>query len=152
MFLEQVPKLSYFLGGFWPTFLYATFLLKQACYLFWFRQARRIWRNYFPAVDGVVFLIDVADTVRMSESKCELDHLLGDEQIKTIPILILGNKIDREDAVGEEFIRNYYGLHGVTTGRNNTSEGVRPVELFMSSVKKRQGYGEGFRWLSNFLN
>jgi len=146
-------------------------------------QARRNWHKYFPDVDGIVYVIDVSDTVRMAESKCEFDYLLGEERIKNIPILILGNKIDREDAVGEEFIRNYYGLHGVTTGRNNDDnntkvgfkdgvvpsskeahgqnsqpfregkgEGVRPVELFMASALRRQGYDEGFLWLCNCLS
>ena len=29
--------------------------------------------------------------------------------------------------------------------------GGRPVELFMCSVLKKQGYGEGFRWLSQYM-
>jgi len=118
------------------------------------KQARRVWKTYFPAVDGIVFIIDVADTQRFPESKSEFDALLADEQLASAPILILGNKIDRPEAVGEDSIRQYFGLYGITSGPSATAKDVnaRPIELFMTSVLKRQGYGEGFRWLSNFIN
>ena len=57
------------------------------------------------------------DQKRFVESKAELDSLLADEQCINCPILILGNKIDKIGAVGEQDIRHYYNLNGLTTGK-----------------------------------
>lgn len=117
-------------------------------------QARRVWKQYFPAVDAIVFIVDCNDKVRFDESKAELQGLLTDEQIKNTPILVLGNKIDIPGAASEDEIRHSLGLYGVTTGKGSVPKkdlASRPVELFMCSVLKKQGYGEGFKWLSQYL-
>ncbi|XP_060559399.1 GTP-binding protein SAR1b-like isoform X1 [Ruditapes philippinarum] len=119
------------------------------------QQARRVWKDYFPAVDGIVFLIDTFDRQRFVEAKAELDSLLTDEQVANAPVLILGNKIDIPGAASEDEIRMQFGLHGQTTGRGTVARRDlpgRPMELFMCSVLKRQGYGEGFRWLAQYIN
>lgn len=117
-------------------------------------QVRRVWKDYFPAVDAIVFLVDVWDRSRFDESINELDSLMSDEQLASCPILILGNKIDKYGAAGEQEIRSLFKLYNKTTGQGNIPRDklqMRPMELFMVSVKQRQGYGEAFRWLSQYL-
>jgi len=113
--------------------------------------ARRIWKDYCHQVDGIVFLVDAADSDRFEESRKELTNLLTSQDLKDVPFLVLGNKVDKKGAVGEKDLRSSLALTQ-TTGKNATVEkGTRPVELFMCSVTKRKGFADGFKWLSNFI-
>lgn len=42
---------------------------------------------------------------------------MTDETIGNVPILILGNKIDKPEAISEEKLRELFGLYGQTTGK-----------------------------------
>ena len=38
-------------------------------------SARKIWKEYFPAVDGILFLVDSSNTKRFPEAKKELEEV-----------------------------------------------------------------------------
>lgn len=105
-------------------------------------------------VDAVVYLVDANDRERFPEAKKELDGLLSDESLTNVPFLILGNKIDIPYAASEDELRYHFGLTGVTTGKGNVNlagTNVRPIEVFMCSIVRKMGYGEGFKWMSQYI-
>jgi GTP-binding protein SAR1 len=116
------------------------------------RQARRFWYESFAEkIGGIVFLVDTADPERFSESKAELDALLGTKELSKVPFLVLGSKVDAPGAVSEKELRDHFDLYQ-TTGKGKVSlTDVRPIEIFMCSTVQRQGYEEGFRWISQYV-
>ena len=140
-------KLNSIVVGFIPLCLYVG-------YVFLF-----IIRNTFcffqVQVDAVVYLVDAFDKERFAESKKELDALLSDEALANVPFLILGNKIDIPYAASEEELRFHLGLANCTTGKgkvNLAGTNVRPLEVFMCSIVRKMGYGDGFKWVSQYIN
>ena len=110
--------------------------------------------SIFLKVDAVVYLVDAYDKERFAESKKELDALLSDEALANVPFLILGNKIDIPYAASEDELRFHLGLTNFTTGKgkvNLADSNVRPLEVFMCSIVRKMGYGDGFKWLSQYI-
>jgi len=114
---------------------------------------RKTWKNYFPQVDGIIYMVDSADPERFNESKKEFEAILNTPELAKVPIVILGNKIDISKAVSEDELRLSLGLATKTNfGVNKLQElDGRPVGVFMCSVAQKIGYAEGFKWLGTFL-
>ena len=68
-------------------------------------------------------------------------------ELQKVPIVILGNKIDKAGAVPQNELREVLGVQA----RGDWNKGARPIDVFMCSVAKKTGYAEGFKWLSNYL-
>ncbi|CAF2076957.1 unnamed protein product [Rotaria magnacalcarata] len=112
-------------------------------------QAGSVWKDYFPAVDSIVFLVDATDRRSFAKAKAELDSLLTDEHIAGSPIVILGTKSDLPEAVTEEKRRQVLDIFSGTVDSTNVND--RPMELFMCNLKEQASFGCAFRWLGRFL-
>jgi hypothetical protein len=70
---------------------------------------------------------------------------LAEEELANVPFLVLGNKIDLGTAPSEEDLKYQLGLHE-TYGKEAKREknpSIRPIELYMCSVVRKMGYGDG---------
>ena len=100
-------------------------------------------------------MVDAADINRLQEAKAELDSLLIMPELKDVPIVVFGNKVDKKEALKEEEFREVMNLpFHLTKGKdvNNFNPGAKGnIEVFMCSVKMRAGYSDGFEWISSFI-
>ncbi len=82
-----------------------------------------------------------------------IQALLVSEELANVPFLVLGNKIDLGTAPSEEDLRYQLGLYETygKESRGEKSPAIRPIELYMCSVVRKMGYGDGFKWLAQFL-
>lgn len=108
-------------------------------------SARKIWMDYFPAVEGIFYLIDSADPNRFPEVKKELEKVCESTSIQKMPIAILANKADKSGAVQEYELRQALDLDGLK------SKDDRPMELFVCSVNKQAGINVAFDWMTKYL-
>ena len=62
---------------------------------------RNLWEHYYKECQGIVFVVDSSDKLRMVVAKDELDMLLQHPDIRSrkIPILFFANKMDCRDSL-----------------------------------------------------
>ncbi|CAF0957818.1 unnamed protein product [Adineta ricciae] len=107
-------------------------------------QARRIWKNFMHASTRLVFMLDASNRPRFAEARHELWKILMDDDVRSLPILILGNKIDNvETACSETELRQILQIEKFLNESNPR------VKLCMCSVARDEGFADGLRWLIN---
>ncbi|CAF2271602.1 unnamed protein product [Brassica rapa] len=65
------------------------------------RRFRTMWERYCRGVSAIVYVIDAADRDSVPISRSELHDLLTKPSLNGIPLLILGNKIDKSEALSK---------------------------------------------------
>lgn len=99
---------------------------------------RSYWRNYFEQTDGLIWVIDSTDVLRLENCKKELHNLLLQEKLFGATLLIFCNKQDLAGALTVDEIRKFLNLDELTT---------RHWGIIPCSAVTGAGLIEGMEWI-----
>jgi len=77
------------------------------------RILRPYWRNYFESTDGVVWVVDSGDRLRMQDCKEELHKLLLEDRLAGASLLVFANKQDIAGSMNDREIRDILDLTSI---------------------------------------
>jgi len=100
---------------------------------------RSMWERYCRGVNAIVFVVDSADHVKLEAARTELRNLLEKPQLANIPVLVLGNKNDLEEALTVEKLIEEMNLKSI----NN-----REVSCYSISAKNQVNIDITLQWLT----
>lgn len=102
------------------------------------RKIRPYWRNYFEDTDVLIYVIDSADKKRFEETSVELNELLSEEKLATVPLLIYANKQDLINAVSAGELAEALSLVHIRD---------RAWQIQACSATSAEGLKDGIDWI-----
>ena len=105
-------------------------------------KIRPLWRHYYQGTDAIIYVVDAADTERMEEAKEELFRLLGEDELRSAPLLVLSNKSDLDGAATPAQVAKALALDKQKTRRWHCQGAI---------ATKGDGLYEGLDWLADAL-
>ena len=103
---------------------------------------RNLWEHYYNDCNGVIFVIDSSDKLRMAVVKEELRVMMEHSAVRDrrVPILFFANKCDVQDALSSVKCSVMLGLDAL---REN------PWHICATNALIGDGVYEGLDWLSD---
>ena len=71
---------------------------------------RSYWRNYFERTDGLIWVVDSGDKLRLQDCKNELQKLLTQEKLAGATLMVFCNKQDVQGALTPKEIKDVLEL------------------------------------------
>merc|ERR550537_1387123 len=75
---------------------------------------RSMWERYCRGVSAIVYVVDSSDADNIATSKSELHDLLAKPALEGVPVLVLGNKNDLAESIGQEALIEKLELKSLT--------------------------------------
>lgn len=76
---------------------------------------RAYWRNYYETTDGLIFVVDSSDKMRLEDCKHELRSLLAEERLAGATLLLFANKQDLDGSLNSQMMREFLQLDDIKT-------------------------------------
>lgn len=78
-------------------------------------KLRPLWKSYTRRTDGLVFVVDSAESERMEEAKVELHRIARSAENQGVPLLVLANKQDLDGAASAAEVEKVLALHELSS-------------------------------------
>ena len=107
------------------------------------KKFRNLWELYYKDVQGIIFVIDSADKVRLVLVRDEIEMILENKDASGAPILFFANKCDINGSKTPQELVEELGLAELIVDR--------PYNIFASDARRGVGVEEGLNWLTSKL-
>ncbi|XP_033104724.1 ADP-ribosylation factor-like isoform X2 [Anneissia japonica] len=110
-------------------------------------KIRCLWRHYYQGTEGLIFVVDSADSTRFEEAKEELFGILeSQEMTRGVPVCVIANKQDLPGALSPSRLGDALSLnklHGnpwhIQAAQATTGEGLyEAVDELARMIKKNK--------------
>lgn len=91
-------------------------------------KLRPLWKSYTRRTDGLVFVVDAAETERMEEAKVELHRIARLAENQGVPMLVLANKQDLEGAMSASEVEKVLALHELSSSTLHHTQGCSALD------------------------
>eukprot|EP00808_Paulinella_micropora_P021853 g78331.t1 len=105
-------------------------------------KIRALWKHYYQGTDGIIFVVDSNDKLRLEEAREELHLVLSDSLLNSVPLLVLANKQDLPKAAKVQDMAKELSLPQIR-GRHWHIQGT--------SAPTGDGLYEGLDWLHKVI-
>lgn len=73
-------------------------------------KIRPLWQHFYTHCECLVFVVDSADHARMDEARTELHGIVDSPEMTGIPVVVIANKQDLQQALNIEGVARNLGL------------------------------------------
>jgi small GTP-binding protein len=110
-------------------------------------KIRALWKHYYAGTDALIYVVDSTDTDRLNEAGSELQHLMRDDALGDVPVLVFANKQDLPNAATIQMVGDRLGLSSGEKTNNNSGRLFRWY-VQSCSATRNEGLYEGLDWLA----